>query len=100
VDEAMERKDKAVVDRLAREGKLGWFDLSCARFDYEASWERFPEERDDVEESYSPDELEQLRRAETRYSLRCGTRPAQNGALLCKVAELIATTTGGFLDLP
>jgi hypothetical protein len=100
VEDAMGRRDKPVIDRLAVEGKLGWFDLSCQRFDYEKSWERCPDERDEVEESYSPDELEQLRRAEIKYSLRCGTRPAQNGVLLCKVAELIASMTGGFLDVP
>jgi hypothetical protein len=100
VDEAIGRRDKPAIDRLAVEGKFGWCDLSCTRFDYEKSWERFPEERDEVEESYSPDELEQLRRAETKYFLRCGTRPAQNGNLLCKVAELIASATDGFLDVP
>ena len=100
VDEAMERRDKAVIDRLAVEGKLAWFDLTCTRFDYEKAWEGLAEERDEVEESYSPHELEELRRAQTKYFLRCGTRPAQNGNLLGKVAELIVSTTGGFLDLP
>ena len=80
VDDAIEQRDKAVIDRLGMDGKIGWFDLTCTRFDYERSWDRFPEEREEVEESYSADQLEQLHRAETKYFFRCGTRPCRTGA--------------------
>lgn len=100
VDDAMGRGEKSVVDRLGMAGKLGWFELSCECFDYERSWDGLADERDEVEASYSPEELERMRRAETRYFFRCGLRPKQGGSLLCQVAELVADLTDGFLDLP
>lgn len=98
VDGAMQRGEKAAVDQLGRAGKLGWLDLSCERFDYEETWEDCPEEREDFEESFPPEDLDSIRRAKTRYFLRCGTRPPQNGKLLGEVAELIRDATEGFLD--
>jgi hypothetical protein len=100
VDEAMARGDKPTVDRLGMTGKLGWFEFSCTTFDYERSWDEFPDEREEVEASYSSNELEQMRRAEVKYFFRCGTHPPHNGDFLCRVAKLVEFTSGGFLDIP
>jgi hypothetical protein len=98
VDEALRRHDKAAVDGLGQAGKVAWCELSCERYDYEQSWEDCPDERDEFEESFPPEDLERLRTARTRYFLRCGTRPPQNGKLLSEVAALLRDATEGFLD--
>src|SRR4051812_42417765 len=55
VDTAIAGKDKPAIDQLGQSGKLGWCELGVGSFDYEEQWKKFPDEREEYEESVEPE---------------------------------------------
>jgi hypothetical protein len=101
VEQALQRRDKTAIDELGKAGALGWFSISCAEFEF-ARYEALMQEdaEDEDEEVISDEVLQRMKRARTTYFFRCGTRPAQCGQWLGRVASVVREATDGFDDEP
>jgi hypothetical protein len=97
LEEAIPKGDKFTVDRLGREGKLGWCELTPRAFDYERLWGRLPEERPEYEASVAAEDLGKIKAARTRYALRSSFR-GQNAQLLGAMVRVLKEATRGVSD--
>jgi hypothetical protein len=98
VDEAVPKGDKFTVDRLGREGKLGWCELIPHPFDYEQFWGQCPEERPEYESSLSLGDLAAIKQSNVRYALRSSFR-RENGRLLDALSRVLKDATDGVIDV-
>jgi hypothetical protein len=98
VDTAISERNKKAIDELGQSGKLGWCELGVGPFDYEEQWTRFPDEREEYEESVDPDDLAAIQACCTQYSLRSGLRPAQCAELMDQLSQALKATTNGVTD--
>lgn len=98
VDAAIEGMNKAAIDQLGQSGKLGWCELGVGPFDYEAQWKRFPDEREEYEESIEADELAAIKACRTRYALRSGLRPVQCAKLVDQISKALKQATNGLVE--
>ena len=98
VDGAITTMDKGVIDQLGKAGKLEWCEFRVARFDYEEQWKKYPDEREEYEESVDPEELAAIKRCRTRYALRSGTRPVQCAELVDQISKALKQATNGVIE--
>ena len=97
VGEAIPKGDKFTIDRLGREGKLGWCELIPHPFAYEEFWRKFPEDGSEYESSLAPQDLAAIKASRTRYALRSSTR-RESGQLLVMLSRILKDVTGGMTD--
>lgn len=98
VDAAIATMDKSAIDQLGQAGKLGWCELVVGQFDYEEQWKKYPDEREEYEESIAPDKLVAIKVCRTRYTLRSGLRPSQCANLVGQLRKALKQVTNGVVE--